>query len=684
MTVAFRTLVATALALATLSCSKDKPPAPPSAPASGPAPAAVVRLPPPLKAGRAKPNLVLVTLEATRADHLGCYGDTRAETPGIDQLAREGAILTQAIAVAPLTLPSHVSILTALYPPAHGVRDDTGFKLLDAATTLTEHLKAQGYATAASIGARVLAGDAGLKQGFDSYAEPTRFSRAGQFVVTDAIEAINRIKAKPFFLWVQLDDPRTPYFPPPDYRARFGKRLYDGDISYADAQFKRLFDHLRASGVLDDTVVVVTADHAESLGEHDEETHGLFLYDSTLKVPMIVRYPSRIAAGTKFDGLLSGVDLAPTLLELMGLPALPAAQGESRAARLLGGSGPEREVIYAESMFGARTYGWTPLYALRSSEEKYISGPVPELYNLRRDPFETINVASQEAKAVDESWRPSLDEALRVIGGAQIEASPAQAAKAAHRNLAGLVMAHNLYMRARTTIEEGRPASAAPFLQQALAKDPGNPAVTTLLAALRAEPVAQSGGVPSTFASEYNRGNALFVKGNLDESAKAFRAALAFNPGSPETHYALGNVLAAQGDAAGAEAELRAAVAADPKMAIGWNKLGIVLDKANRRSDAIAAFSRALEASPDDPDPRFNRAKLELMDQNLTEARRDLDRLLKAHPDYAVGRFLEAHLCVAEKNNDGAKEALTKFLALPKVDPKMKAAATDMLQKLGG
>jgi arylsulfatase A-like enzyme len=682
MTVTFRTLIAAALALATLSCSKDKPPAPASSPAP-PAPAAAVGLPPPLKPGRAKPNLVLVTLEATRPDHLGCYGDTRAETPNIDQLAREGVMLTQAIAVAPLTLPSHVSMLTGLYPPAHGVRDDNGFRLLDAATTLTEHLKTQGYATAASVGARVLAGDAGLKQGFDSYTEPKRFSRAGQMVISDAIEAINRIKGKPFFVWVQLDDPRTPYFPPPDYRAHFGKRLYDGDITYADAQFRRLFDHLRASGILDDTVVVVTADHAESLGEHDEETHGLFLYDSTLKVPMIVRYPPRIAPGTKFDGLVSGVDLAPTLLELMGLPPLPVAQGESRAARLLGGDGPEREVIYAESMFGARAYGWTPLYALRSSQEKFISGPVPELYNLRRDPMETINIAPQEAKAVDETWRPSLDEALRVIGGAQNE-TPAQAGKAAHRDLSGLVMAHNLYMRARTVIEEGRPASAAPFLQQALAKDPGNPAVTSLLAALRAEPLAQSGGVPSTFASEYNRGNALFVKGNLDESAKAFRAALAFNPGSPETHYALGNVLAAQGDAAGAEAELRAAVAADPKMAIGWNKLGIVLDKASRRSEAIAAFSRALEASPDDPDPRFNRAKLELMEQNLSEARRDLDRLLKSHPDYAVGRFLEAHLCVAEKNNDGAKEALNKLLALPKIDPKMKSAATDMLQKLGG
>jgi choline-sulfatase len=686
MTAGSRTLVAAALTLATLSCSKDKPPAPAAQPAQA-APAesvAAAALPPPLKPGRTRPNLVLVTLEATRADHLGCYGDTRAATPGIDQLAREGAVFTQAIAVAPLTLPSHVSILTGLYPPAHGVRDDSGFRLLDAATTLPEHLKAQGYATAASIGAHVLAGEVGLKQGFDTYAEPKRLPRAGQFVVTDAIETINRIKGRPFFVWVQLDDPRLPYSPPPDYRVRFAKRLYDGDIAYADAQFKRLFDHLRASGILDDTVVVVTADHGESLGEHGEATHGLFLYDSTLRVPMIVRYPPRIAAGTKFDGLVSGVDLVPTLLELMGLPAMLSVQGESCAARLLGGNAPEREVVYAESLLGERAYGWTALRALRSSKEKFVSGPVPELYDLQRDPSETINVASQNVKAVDESWRPSLDEALRVIGGAQPEAAPAQAGNAARRDVNGVVAAHNLYVRARTTIEEGQPEQAGPLLQQALARDPGNPAATALLAALRAEPVAQAGGIPSTFASEWNRGNALFVKGNLDESAKAFRAALAFNPGSAETHYALGNVLAAKGDAAGAEAELRAAVAADPKMAVGWNKLGIVLDKANRRPEALTAFSRALEVLPDDADALFNRAKLELLDKNLSDARRDVDRLLEAHGDYAAGRFLEAHLCVAEKNNDGAKEALNKFLALPNADPKMKAAATDMLQKLGG
>ena len=203
-----------------------------------------------------------------------------------------------------------------------------------------------------------------------------------------------------------------------------------------------------------------------------EETHGLFLYDSTLKVPMIVRYPSRIAAGTKFDGLLSGRRSGPDAPRADGTARDARGAGRSRAARLLGGSGPEREVIYAG--IDVRRAHLRMDAALRAA---VVGGEIHQrpragLYNLRRDPFETINVASQEAKAVDESWRPSLDEALRVIGGAQIAGVAGASARRTHRNLAGLVMAHNLYMRARTTIEEGRPASAAPFLQQALGEIP--------------------------------------------------------------------------------------------------------------------------------------------------------------------------------------------------------------------
>jgi arylsulfatase A-like enzyme/Tfp pilus assembly protein PilF len=688
MIAANRIFVAALLFGAIVSCSKDREPAkapPPAVSAASAgtagtvatAPAAALPVP-------AKPNLVLITMEATRADHLGCYEYSFAKTPVLDELAREGVIFSKATAVAPLTLPSHASIFTGLYPPRHGVRVNSGAKLQESETTIAEHLRAQGYATAASIGTQLLAGDSGFRQGFDSYAEPKRATRNAAFVVDDAIEAVNKMKGRPFFLWVQLNDPHAPYAPPPGFRAAFENRLYDGEIAWMDAQLKRLVDHLRAQGLYDNTVVVATADHGESLGEHGEETHGVFLYDSTLKVPLIMRYPHRIVAGAKFTGLVSGVDLAPTLLELMGLPPLPNVQGESCAARMAGGGAPEREAVYAESLFGERAFGWAPLRALRTADEKFIDAPEAELYQLKRDPAETINLATDQAKAVTDTWRPSLAEALRTIGGDDAEGTAGRTHRKAARDPKTLIAAANFFLKAQSAVEEGQPEQAAPLLKQALAKDPGNPAAKSLLAALRGEPSPSSGPATNTFAAQWNLGNALYVHGKLDEAAKAFRAALAIKPQSAETHYALGNVLAAKGDSAGAEAELRAAVAGDPKMADGWNKLGIVLQKANRRPEALAAYSRALEASPDDADALFNRAKLELLEKNLPDARRDVDHLLAKHKDYAPAGFLDAHICVAEGNSAGAKDALTKFLALPQADPRMKAAATDMLQKLGG
>ena len=681
--------VAMALALGVVSsCSKEKPPAPSSSatPSSAyaPLPPAVpgaVRSPgAPVAPGGAKPNLVLITMEATRPDHLGCYGNHDVATPGLDQLAGEGAYFTEAIAIAPLTLPSHASIMTGLYPPRHGVRDDDGFKLPDGPTTLAEHLRSQGYRTAAAIGSRLLAKESGLAQGFESYAEPQRTPRTAPFVIDDAIAAINRMKGGPFFLWVQLDDPHAPYAPPPGLQARFARFPYDGEIAWMDVHLKRLFDFLRSEQLMDRTVVLATADEGESLGEHGEETHGLFLYDSTLKVPMILRYPPLIAAGTKFEGLVSGVDVAPTALELMGLPAMPDAQGESCAARLAGRDATQRDAVYAESLLGQRAYAWLGLRALRTPLEKFVEGSEPELYDLHRDPSETINRAPGDPKVVAETWRPSMEEALRVIGDKPL----ARAAAPSRRDVPGLAAAHNLYRRAELTIESGHPDQAAPLLRQALARDPGNPAVKSLLAALRGETAPASGGMANTFASQFNRGNALFVKGQLDGAAKAFRAALAQNPGSAKTHYVLARVLVEQRDTAGAEKELRAAVAADPRLADAWNALGIMLERSNRRPEALDAFSRALDASPDYPDALFNRAKLELLSGKPADARRDLNRLIEAHADYSAARFLEAHICVSEQNTDGAKTALNKYLALPNLDPKMKAAAVDMLQKLGG
>jgi tetratricopeptide (TPR) repeat protein len=550
---------------------------------------------------------------------------------------------------------------------------------------------------------------------------------------------------KPFFLWVHLYDPHEPYLAHPSLGSTFTGRLYDGEIALVDVQVGRLLDHLRTQGLFDQTVIAVTADHGESLGEHGEDTHGLLVYDSTLRVPLIVRAPGRIKPGTRFAGLVSGVDVAPTLLELMGLPPLPGAQGRSVAAALMGGTAPERDPVYAESLYGERAYGWAPLHALRSSKEKFIDAPGVELYDVAADAGEKANLAPKLHDSVA-AWRDRLATAERNMGASDPAAAAAMtqeqrgriaslgygsggAPGASRRDRPDpktLVAVSNLFLKAQQEVGAGRPAAAAKLLQQALAKDPGNPAAVSLLGAIRygsnergaglAQLRAAAKASPAIFEYQWNLGNALFLEKDYEEAAAAYRAAIAIRANSGDAHYALANVLAAggdthgaiaeyneaikrglrtpallaalgttlldSGDVNGAEASLRAAIDADPKLADGWNHLGILLDKTGRRAEALSAFSRALDAQPDHADALFNRAKLELLVKDLPAARRDLDRLLAAHPGYAAGEFLQAHLCVAEGDTAGAKSALTKFLAKSGTDPKMKAAAEDMLSKL--
>jgi arylsulfatase A-like enzyme/Tfp pilus assembly protein PilF len=685
------------------SCSKDKAPAPGAAapapeaqaqgaappspqqpqPASPGSPAPATGQPsgalPPL-ASKYRPNLILITMEATRPDHLGTYDDALTPTPGLDVLAHEGAIFEQAIAASPLTLPSHASIFTGLYPPRHGVRDNSGFTLDDAQTTLAEHLKANGYRTSAAVGNSIFAGPAGLMQGFDHHAEPKKGSRSATFVVDDAIAAIERMNGAPFFLWVQFDDPHAPYAPPPPFGTQYAARPYDGELAWMDAQIKRLLDYLRTQGLLDASVVVAVGSSGEGLGEHGEDTHGLLLYDTTLRVPLLVRFPRAVKAGTRSKALVSLVDLAPTLVDLLGVPSIATTQGTNFLPILLGADMGEREPAYAESLFGERTFGWVPLHMMRTAKRKFIDGPTAEIYDILRDPSETINAASKNASEVAIA-RNLMVTLMQSIGG--VTELAAGKGAASRREPRTMVAAANLFMKAQAEIELGHAGEAAGLLQQALVKDPGNQAAKSLLAALRGQPVAPTGAAANTFAGQWNLGNSLYVQGKFDEAAKAFRAALAINPSSAETHYVLGNVLAAKGDAAGAEEELRAALTADPKMADAWNKLGIVFDKSKRRPQAIDAFTKAITINPNHADALFNRAKLELLETYLPDARRDVDHLMKTHPEYAPGLFLDAHLCVAEKNSTGAKAALTKLIAVPNLEPGLKAAAEDMLKKIG-
>ncbi len=364
-----------------------------------PAPTAVARgLPAPESARGA--SLLLITLDTTRADHLGCYGDREASTPNLDRLAAGGIRVADAVTPVPMTLPAHASLLTGLTPPAHGVRVNGGHGLATDRVTLAEVLKGAGYRTAAFVSSFVLAPRFGLDQGFDTYDARFEATRAAAFgeqsersagAVTDAALAWldrGRGDERPFFLWVHFYDPHDPYAPPEPYASRFADRPYDGEIAYVDEELGRLLAELDRTGLQASTVVVVAGDHGESLGEHGERYHSRSLYEGAVHVPVLLRVPGLASPRVLDDRVVSLADLFPTLLDLLDLEAPGATQGRS----LLRAPADPGRTVYLETLNTYIDNGWAPLYAARRHRDKYIRAPRPEYYDLTADPSEQRNL----------------------------------------------------------------------------------------------------------------------------------------------------------------------------------------------------------------------------------------------------------------------------------------------------
>jgi choline-sulfatase len=348
-------------------------------------------------AGSPLRGVVVVTLDTTRADRLPPYGYGDAVMPGLERLAREGVVFDRAYTVAPLTLPAHASLFTGLLPPRHGVRENAGGPLGAGFRTLAETFAAAGYRTAAFVGSVVLDANRGLDRGFEVYdsVRGARERPAGA-VADAAIRWLDTAAESPFLLWAHFYDPHLPHAAPEPFASRHDP--YVAEIASVDSQVARLVAALERHRLLDRVAVVVLADHGESLGERGERDHGVFLYESVLRIPLIVRAPG--FAARRVPSPVSVVDVMPTLLDLAGL-AGPAGDGVS-LADAMGGGAAERE-IYAESVYPAR-FGWAPLFALRDARYKLIDAPQAELYDLRGDPFEERNLAAA---------RPAVASAMR-------------------------------------------------------------------------------------------------------------------------------------------------------------------------------------------------------------------------------------------------------------------------------
>jgi arylsulfatase A-like enzyme/Tfp pilus assembly protein PilF len=391
----------------------------------------------------AKPalNVVLITIDTLRADHVGCYGYRQIKTPNIDGLAADGVRFERAFAVVPVTLPSHSSMLTGTYPMLSGMHDFSGNKLSPLQPTLASVLKQAGYQTGAVIGAAVLDSRFGLNQGFDFYYDHFEFSRLdeanldemerpGNVVADVALDWLEKDwlaknSQKKFFLWMHLYDPHFPYHPPEPYSREYAAQPYDGEIAFADEQVGRLLRFLKEKGIYQNTVIVLCGDHGESLGEHGEKTHGFFIYNATMHVPLIIRLPEQLprrlpektVARTLADPV-SLVDLMPTVLEAVGLQVPSQVQGRSLLREIRPDpSAPDAQAnhertLYGETFLPRIHFDWSELRGSENTKYHFIDAPRPELYDLTKDPGETHNLLT-EKKAVAEEMRAKLVAMIR-------------------------------------------------------------------------------------------------------------------------------------------------------------------------------------------------------------------------------------------------------------------------------
>ena len=373
---------------------------------------------------RERLNLVVVTLDTTRADRIGAYRQpAAAATPVFDHLAAEGVLFEQAMSSAPLTLPAHATMFTGGFPPQHGVRDNGGFFLDPGAVTLAERLASRGYRTGAFVGAYVLDSKWGLDQGFEHYADDFDLSkvkalslgnvhRRADAVVDLALPWLQTVAGQPFFAWLHFYDAHAPYDAPEPFGSRYAGQPYNGEVAFADAQLGRVVEFLEQRHLLNRTIVVVLGDHGESLGEHDEGTHGFFIYETATRVPFLIRAPFSRTTGRRVASLVRTADLMPTILDLLGPAAgeSPSGPGRSLAPVMTGDRARLEAEGYAEAMYPLHHYGWSALKAIRDGRYKLIDAPRPELFDLEQDPGETVNLFDRERDVANR-----LQRALRAM-----------------------------------------------------------------------------------------------------------------------------------------------------------------------------------------------------------------------------------------------------------------------------
>ncbi len=650
------------------------------------------------KRGVQKPNVILVTMDTTRADHIGCYGYPYAKTPTLDAIARKGVVFEQAATATPLTLPAHCSIMTGMYPTHHGVRVNGNTALGDEQTTLAEVFSAQGYKTGAFIAAFVLDGRWGLKQGFEEYDDQFDLNkykhldlgevqRPGNEVMDSALAWLDGHKAGPFFAWIHLYDPHSPYKPPEPYYSEFEGRglpgLYDGEIAFMDEQIGRCVSWLERSGLDKNTIMILIGDHGEGLGSHGEGTHGYFIYDYALHVPFLAAVPFPDMQGKRVSAQVRSVDVFPTLLDLAGIKSPTGVEGRSLVRMMFNPDAKDDGPAYGESMAPNIQYGWSALRTLRTTRYKYIDAPRAELYDLTQDADEQLNILPQHpdvarrmktaldtlvaetSKGAPAPQAANLDretvERLAALGyiGAPVSPKKAAGGSGPLADPKDKLPVFAAVTRAGELILNDQYAEAAASLESALREEATIPQALLLL-------------------------STCYVKLGRPEEAKAkLDLILKSDPESVQALITLAHILSDEGKKEDVIALSKRTLAVDDKNTQAYTLIGEVYMGDEKYTEALQYLEKSVEIQPKIARSRLNLAACLIKVQQFERAESELKRILRESPKFPLTHFNLGLLYEEQGKVEEARAAYAAEIAVYPKEYKARFNLGKLLFKLG-
>lgn len=614
-------------------------------------------------------NYILITVDTLRADRIHCYGFPLVETPTMDLFASRGVLFEKCIAQTPLTLPSHASLLTGTHPLFHGVRDNGGFLVPQELVTLAEVFKEKNYKTSAFVAAYVLDSKWGLNQGFDTYFDQFDLSkyksislgnvqRRGDEVIDEVLRWLDQHKNERFFTWVHLYDPHTPYEPPSPFSEKYPDRPYVGEIAYTDSQLGRLWGYLEENNLIDNTILIFASDHGESLGEHQESTHGFFIYQEGIHVPLIFVTPFEDLHGIRRGEVVSLVDIMPTVLEMDGMPFPSQVQGKSLLPLFFAEKKNKVSFAYAETYYPRFHYGWSELKSIQEGRFKLIIAPELELYDLVSDPDEKINLFSshpEEARrlmriaeqfmgessqgAFDVDYRHIDEETRQRLGalgyiGTFVDQSSLEGKKLG--NPKEKIVIFNQLSQAKEMMLEDKYDEAVALINGIIEADPDVVDAYFTLGNLYFKKREFRNALDSFFRvlerrpsdafNVINIANAYMGLGEIDEAEKFLLGVIDVIPPDSQLYYLLGNIKNLKGEYDEAIKYYEECLRLNPSSASGYNALGGIYVVQERWAEAEEYLLKAREFNP----------KLRDLHYNLALIQEERGELIKAVDEYKV------------------------------------------------